>query len=226
MKRLVAWQNQRNMGDMLSRLIIGKLLKERIQVINMPDNQPHIVGIGSIIQHANKYSTIIGAGIGSIRQKVNQQAETIAVRGEYTRLKTNNRQAILGDPALLLPLWYSMQEEKIHEVSVAAHYVDYAFAKQIYPHHNVINIIRDNPLDVVKEICQSKLIISTSLHGLVVAHAYGIPAMWVEISNNLGGDGTKFFDYYSALNDQPKKQFKTYETQVYNIQQQYLQRFK
>src|SRR5262249_41386283 len=55
---------------------------------------------------------------------------------------------------------------------------------------------------VIDEITSCRYLLSSSLHGLVVAHAYGIPALWVRFSDTLLGDGTKFRDYLSAV-EQP-----------------------
>lgn len=40
---------------------------------------------------------------------------------------------------------------------------------------------------------------STSLHGLIVADSYGIPNAWIKQPQDIGGNGYKFDDYYSAF---------------------------
>jgi hypothetical protein len=44
--------------------------------------------------------------------------------------------------------------------------------------------------------------LSSSLHGLIVAHAYGIPAVWCDFADRphaIAGDGTKFHDYFASI---------------------------
>jgi hypothetical protein len=40
---------------------------------------------------------------------------------------------------------------------------------------------------------------SSSLHGLVLANAYGIGAVWLKCYDTLGGDDTKFLDYFASV---------------------------
>jgi hypothetical protein len=41
--------------------------------------------------------------------------------------------------------------------------------------------------------------VSSSLHGIILAHAYGIPVAWTEFSTGLKGDGVKFLDHYASV---------------------------
>ncbi len=52
---------------------------------------------------------------------------------------------------------------------------------------------------VVREIGASGAVITTSLHGLVTADAYGIPAVWTTLEPPLGGGAFKFHDYESVV---------------------------
>lgn len=67
------------------------------------------------------------------------------------------------------------------------------------PDMHVISTLSADPLAVVDRIRACRVILSSSLHGLVVAHAYGIPAAWVQFSDKLSGDGSKFRDHAASI---------------------------
>ena len=58
--------------------------------------------------------------------------------------------------------------------------------------------VKDEPLEVIEEIAKCRYILSSSLHGLIVADSFGIPNMHIVFGDRLLGDGYKFDDYYSA----------------------------
>jgi hypothetical protein len=52
---------------------------------------------------------------------------------------------------------------------------------------------------VIDAIASCEFVVSSSLHGLIVAHAYRRPALWVEFADPLLGDRSKFHDYFASL---------------------------
>ncbi|WP_346793949.1 polysaccharide pyruvyl transferase family protein, partial [Klebsiella pneumoniae] len=53
---------------------------------------------------------------------------------------------------------------------------------------------KQGALSFTKEIVNSKFVISGSLHGIIIAEAYGIPAIFLD--NNSGESRFKYDDYY------------------------------
>jgi pyruvyltransferase len=100
---------------------------------------------------------------------------------------------IYGDPALLLgQLWgreYFFDAELASDFVVIPHYTDL----QNYSHlAECISPLA--PLDtVLTRVASSELVISSSLHGLIVAEAFGIPAVLLSARHI---SLLKFWDYY------------------------------
>lgn len=65
--------------------------------------------------------------------------------------------------------------------------------------NSVIIDVQDNPLSIIKIMSMCDCIVSSSLHGLVVADSLGIPNRWIKLTDKLLGDGFKFYDYYSTF---------------------------
>ena len=51
----------------------------------------------------------------------------------------------------------------------------------------------------VRHIAAASVVITTSLHGLVTADSFGIPAVWTTLDPPLDGGDFKFQDYESAV---------------------------
>lgn len=73
---------------------------------------------------------------------------------------------------------------------------------------SVIIDLGNKPIDVVKEIASCETILSSSLHGLIVADSFHIPNKHILLypyGERMLGDGFKFADYYSSygLKDNP-----------------------
>lgn len=91
------------------------------------------------------------------------------------------------------------ESTKKYKIGIVPHFVDYEYVKETYPEYHVIDLITNDPIRTAQEITECETIISSSLHGIICAHAYNIPAAWVQFSNKLKGDNIKFFDHYAAL---------------------------
>lgn len=53
----------------------------------------------------------------------------------------------------------------------------------------------------IDEVCECETILSSSLHGCIVADAYNIPNLWTKFTDYRAEDnGFKFRDYYLSTN--------------------------
>jgi pyruvyltransferase len=109
---------------------------------------------------------------------------------------------VYGDPAMLLPLIYTPRTEKRFEVGLVPHYVDRDAVRMNDPCVSTIDVLADWQ-SVIDRIAECETILSSSLHGLIVAEAYGIPALWTTITDGVAGEGFKFRDYYLSTSREP-----------------------
>lgn len=163
--------------------------------------QKTIVGIGSIIRMSNKRACIWGSGFMNETERC-KGGTVYAVRGKLTSEKLVDQGFplcdVYGDPALLLPLFIPAQKANI-KIALIPHYkeVDY-FIKNYGDRYHIINLKSRDVERITKEIASCEYVLSTSLHGLIVAHAYQIPALWIK-HGYIDTDGFKFYDYFSSV---------------------------
>lgn len=130
--------------------------------------------------------------------------DIVAVRGELTRgLIDAPESTILGDPGILACRLISRRERKKTVLGIIPHYVDCGDRRVIdiarrYPRQVHIIDVQRSPRQVIREIDRCAHILSSSLHGIIVADSLGIPSRWLELSTRVAGKGFKFRDYYSA----------------------------
>lgn len=137
------------------------------------------------------------------------KVEFVALRGELTRQAVSKitGKAIdvpLGDGGLLAALLTNeMELKKNGKIGIVPHYREkncpqlQALLRMV---DNAILIdVQDEPMDVIKQIASCEYIISSSLHGLIVADSFGINNTRIKLTDAPLGTGFKFDDYYSAF---------------------------
>ncbi|NVK30077.1 MAG: polysaccharide pyruvyl transferase family protein [Gammaproteobacteria bacterium] len=205
----VDWVREKNFGDVLNPILIEGLTGKKVDhVVPIYYEEQYVSAIGSILDRSRKNTVVWGSGFIKESSSIRERPRKIcAVRGPETRRKLIEMgidcPEIYGDPALLLPLVYSPSVDKKYKIGIVAHYVDlgnewlrkYTKSAEV----KIINPINADPLQVVNQILACEYIISSSLHGLIVADAYGVPNRWIELSNRVIGEGFKFRDYFASV---------------------------
>jgi pyruvyltransferase len=201
-----SWCLSENFGDKLTPYLIEKISGKKCVWSPPESDMMKYIVTGSILNWEMKNAIAWGAGFASKDDRVGIE-KVVMVRGLLTKYKaildgvTNDIE--IGDPALLLPMYYNPKLKKKYKLGIFPHYIDTDVITC-----NILNAMPEdmcviNPLSPIEEVIdlvlQSERIVSSSLHGLIVADAYGIPSRWIKISDRILGDGTKYMDYYSSI---------------------------
>jgi pyruvyltransferase len=200
----------RNFGDALNPVIIealsGKKVVHASRVVNLAGKPVHYV-IGSILQRISSSNAFVwGSGFVDSRDGLEMfPRQVLAVRGPLTRRKLLQLGVecpeVYGDPALLCPMFFKPATKR-YRLGFVPHYVDKdSHLLEKFRRMSDVSVIdvTGRIEDVVRGITECEVIASSSLHGLVVADAYGIPSTWVRISGKLKGDDFKFHDYFQSV---------------------------
>jgi len=134
--------------------------------------------------------------------------EIYALRGKLSRqlcekLTGENLGGVpLGDPGLLVKrIWRDIQPSGRYDVGIVLHYNDKnspLISNIRLSGHSVRYIdIQGRPRDVAEQIAECEFILSSALHGLICADAFGIPNQHIIISAL--SEGIKYNDYYSVF---------------------------
>lgn len=180
-----------NFGDELGAVTLRKL---GFRVRRVPLSEAEVVITGTILDIAeteNPNVTVVGSGSGYTHDSVHN-FNVLLARGSLTA--ANLRVDVpLGDVGLLASRLWPKQKTQ-YGVGVVRHYVD----TDEYPFADIVIGATERPEEVIRKISACRVVISSSLHGLIVADSYGIPNMRISRNDVITGDW-KWMDYKTAL---------------------------
>jgi len=132
-----------------------------------------------------------------------------ALRGELSKAKV---EAITGkklgditlcDGGILASDLFETPPERKYDIGIIPHFrqIGSEFVESIKGKHSnaLVVDLREDPIKVIRDIASCDAVISSSLHGLIVADSFHIPNIHLNISHGMRGDGFKFRDYYSGF---------------------------
>ena len=204
-------KNKENYGDLLGKYLTEKISGRKVTWLRANRFylknlwRPVYVTIGSVLEHIGSHCIVWGSGVSNRDAQI-AKATFTAVRGPLSRKRIlelgYDCPEVYGDPALLLPLYFEDVQSKKYELGIIPHINDYRKVKNMMKEDLSICIIDFLTIDIestTHQILSCKRIISSSLHGIIVAHAYNIPAVQVKFSNAIFGDGVKYRDYFLSV---------------------------
>lgn len=198
------WQGVPNLGDQLTPLLLRRFAQ--IHATPAPSvREASLVVVGSVLEHIPPFweGHIAGAGRMFEHGQINQISgrwKVHALRGPLSAKGVPGDYAI-GDPGLLADHLVTV-DTKRHNLGVVPHWSDGALAAdpRFTQYQPKIIDVRGEPLDVIRQIGECRKIVTSSLHGLIIADAFGIPRRF-EPTPRFDKEGGlfKFRDYSASV---------------------------
>ncbi len=200
------WNAAPNAGDEVTPFLLKAL---GFTPVHTWKDQAEVIACGSVLQKLSPdYSGyILGAGLlNRVAVPALPRAQIAAVRGEYTKEALGISSLLaLGDPGLLVSRYLPGRPTPGYRLGIIPHFreKDHPSVRQLCARYRgeVLFIdIQHGIHQVIRQMLTCDAILSSSLHGVVFADAYGIPSAWYTTQNVLSDDGKfKYLDYYSAF---------------------------
>lgn len=177
--KIYYWNVKKNFGDLIGPLLIKKFTKLSSEYA-IPE-ESELALMGSILEHLSPDYEGVIAGAGRLHEESRLRfpnAKILAVRGPLTArgIKGIGKDVVFGDPGLLADELVE-QEDRIYDLGIVPHWTDKALEhrSEFRKYHPKVIRVADDPLKVIREIGRCKKIVSSSLHGIILADAFNIP---------------------------------------------------
>jgi|SRR5271166_6853900 len=228
------WHEVPNFGDAIAPYLLERFadVKAKWDTIS----RARIASVGSILEHVPPLwdGIILGSGklFPDTRIHNLRCATVLAVRGPLSAKAVNvKKDFALGDPGILADELVGLQD-KVYDLGVLPHWQDDTKLVQRYkrlmPKGTTILAIdpKEDPLTVLRKIGSCRRIVTSSLHGMIVADAFGM-ARKVEICPRMMKDGGdfKFRDYCASIHmafkngvmqEAPRPRVEDLKSQIYD----------
>lgn len=191
-----------NAGDIFARNIVDHVYG--VSHRRVEGEGKRLLPIGSIVDHS--HSGDVFAGVGARRPEVPASDELrIHVRGVRGPGTLNvlseaghdiSRIQSVGDPGLLISEMVPPQQPEAGRVLLVPHFRDRQRFRALRPRWLTIVDIDADPMDIGRAIASAEAVVTSSLHGLVFAHALDRPCLLVQPSTE---NEFKYRDHLEAV---------------------------
>lgn len=202
-------RRRENAGDYLSPVLIERLLSRAgLRISDKRSDTGRLLAVGSILHFARDGDVIWGSGVNGKIPAARHRFDRLdvrAVRGPRTRAFLLDRDIpcpeVYGDPALLLPHLFpelTDQRTAVRDYLVIPHMHDTDATALRAVRVDTRRILRPTThwKRFLRTIIASRFVLSASLHGLIVAEAFGVPARMLRLSSREAL--FKYADYYEG----------------------------
>lgn len=198
------WNRFPNLGDALTPILLQSFDHD---VVRAEPEGAEVCVIGSVLEQLGSHYQGAIVGTGFLRDGPPMHfpnARVLGVRGPLSAARAGLKDVVLGDAGLLAPRLVAPPRKPVVRVGLVPHYKDKGdlrlaeLADRLSGHVKLIDI-QAEPRDVIAEISACECVLSSSLHGLITAEAFGRRTGWLVLSEHVLGAGFKFRDHYAAL---------------------------
>lgn len=207
--RLYWWNGKENFGDRLSADVVAHVSGR--PVAWAPADEAELFAVGSILAHARqglKHGAdravrpwVWGTGLmAPLKTDFLEKIRIAALRGPLTVALLDQPDLPLGDPGLLAAEALGKRPEATDRIGLVLHMsqrLSPALAERIRTdgRFRLINVRDPDHMAVVAAIGSCRHVISSSLHGLIVADSFGVPNTWLDARGIHKCAALKFHDY-------------------------------
>lgn len=191
-----------NFGDLIGPMLVGRILEERhIQDSQRATATGRLLTVGSILQFAEPGDVVWGSGVNG-RSPVLVDPSMLDIRavrgpvtGEQLRADAGKVPEVYGDPGLLWARYWPRESYESPTqrapVTIVPNFHDY---RNFRSDPRAVNP-RSPVHDVISRIANSDFVCGSSLHGIIIAESFGIPARLIRPGIE---PPLKYDDYYSG----------------------------
>ncbi|MBV7379472.1 polysaccharide pyruvyl transferase family protein [Maritimibacter dapengensis] len=206
------WNDAMNFGDDLSREIVAHVSGRTVDWAQKP--RADMVAIGSVLQGVRrqfkdgppkgKKIRVWGTGLmHPVPTDFLPHVRMHLVRGPITATLLGLDHDRFGDPGLLASDTFGDQGTRRDRIGFIPHinHVDDPMVAEVLAAEPRLFLIdpRRPARAVVAEIATCAHVVSSSLHGLVVADSYGVPNTWLDPTGIHTNAALKFYDYAAGI---------------------------
>jgi succinoglycan biosynthesis protein ExoV len=191
-----------NFGDEINAWFWEKLFSQPL-----PNKKEELfVGIGTLLNDKLPDEKLVhifgsGAGYGDKVIKTKNSWKVHCVRGPLTAKAIGvDKSLAIVDPAVLLPLIHPLEEKKTIDVAFMPHIgIDSSAYRTLIESMGITYLSpTEDPVTLLKKISQTKKLITSAMHGAIIADAYRVP--WNAIVTSPEILPFKWLDWCATLN--------------------------
>jgi pyruvyltransferase len=204
-----------NFGDELNPLVIAELTQQRVKWANMRDAD--LVAVGSVLNtyvSRGSNAMILGSGVRALEgfdRGVIDPSRVLSVRGSLTAKALDVSGSEGGDPGLLIKQIMPPSRGRRREPLVIPHFA----VSNTLSGRSRIGALRsagarvvqanESVRDIAMAVAEAPYVLTSSLHAMVFADAYGVPVQLTEfVDPDRGEPNFKYSDYESIFGVQSR----------------------